>query len=353
MREYNSPRIKTLLLIIFLLLGIIVGTAPGSALQNSAPTYNEMLYPTYISGNTIYVDDDFNESTPGWGIDHFDKIQDGIDNANSDDTVFVFNGMYYENVVVNKKINLTGEDKNGTIIDGSNTGKVVSITTSNTYIDGFTIRNSGYYPKDSGIYIGSYDNTIVNNIFRDDAEGIYLWDSKFNTILENTIMDCDFGIYLFSSEYNSIKDNVITENKAGIYLEESSNNDIHGNIIEHNEDGIWIKLYNEFNSIVGNNIVYNSNRGVTLDRFSNTNYFHHNNFIENKIHASFTTSFLNIWDHNYWDNWVGIIIEGWQIFPKLILGRLIPPIPWLNFDFRPLSEPFPVQPSSTDTSYGF
>jgi len=344
MEQYNSLRIKILLLIIFLLLGIIVGTAPGSALQNSAPTYNEMLYPTYIS-DTIYVDDDFNESTPGWGIDHFDKIQDGIDNANSNDTVFVFNGMYYENVVVNKKINLIGEDKNGTIIDGSNTGKVVSITTSNVYIDGFTIRNSGYFSKDSGIYVGSYDNTISNNIFRDDTEGIYLWDSKFTTILENTIMDCDFGIYLFNSEYNSINDNVITENRVGIYLEEESfNNDIHGNIIEYNEDGIWLKLYCNQNTIVGNNIRYNSYRGVFLDRFSDTNYFHYNNFIENRIHATFTTSFLNRWDHNYWDNWVGIIIEGWEIFPKVILGRLIPPIPWLNFDLRPLAELFPVQP---------
>ena len=335
MIQYNTFRIKILLLILFLSLGMIIGTASGNALQHRVPTS--------ISENTIYVDDDYNSSTPGWGIDHFDNIQDGIDNANTGDTVFVFNGTYYENVVVNERIDLIGEDKNSCIVDGSNTGKVVSITSSNVYIDGFTIRNSGYFSKDSGIYVGSYDNTISNNIIIDNTEGIYLWDSKFTTILENTIIDCDFGIYLFNSERNNIKENIIEENKVGIHLdEESFNNDISVNTIEYNEDGIWLKLYCEQNTIAGNDIKYNSNRGVYLDRFSDTNYFHHNNFIENNIHATFTTSFLNRWDHNYWDNWVGIIIEGWEIFPKVILGRLIGPIPWLNFDWNPLLEPFLV-----------
>ena len=41
----------------------------------------------------VWVDDDFDASTPGWGVTHFDNIQDGI-NAVSGSTVNVAAGMY-------------------------------------------------------------------------------------------------------------------------------------------------------------------------------------------------------------------------------------------------------------------
>ncbi|MCJ7570581.1 MAG: hypothetical protein MUO82_01710, partial [Candidatus Thermoplasmatota archaeon] len=70
----------------------------------------------------VYVDDD---ADPSWyDASHVKTIQEGINNATAGDTVFVYNGTYYENVVVNKTISLVGEDKNGTIIDGSGGGDV-------------------------------------------------------------------------------------------------------------------------------------------------------------------------------------------------------------------------------------
>ena len=53
----------------------------------------------------------------------FHTIQEAINAANSEDTVHVRAGMYYENLVVDKnEIALLGENEDATIIDGSGTG---------------------------------------------------------------------------------------------------------------------------------------------------------------------------------------------------------------------------------------
>jgi len=62
------------------------------------------------SGTTFYVG--------GNGPGTYTKIQEAIDDASSGDTVFVYNGTYYEHLNINKTIDLIGEDKNTTIIDG-------------------------------------------------------------------------------------------------------------------------------------------------------------------------------------------------------------------------------------------
>jgi len=103
-------------------------------------------------------------------------------------TIFVEEGTYYEHVVVNKSVALIGEDRSNTIIDGSGTGNVITITANNVNLTGFTIRNGG----SAGIelYSSSNNNSISgNNIANNQYAGIYLYSSSNNRFFHNNFKD--------------------------------------------------------------------------------------------------------------------------------------------------------------------
>ena len=212
---------------------------------------------TPISGKTIYVDDD--------GGADYTRIQDAIDNATAGDTVYVFNGTYYENIVVNKTINLIGEDRspwNASVIDGGGSGDAVHVSVDRVNISGFTINNSGHV----GIEIRS----------------------NYNNISDNVISNNEMGISLNYSNYNHISDNLIqlSSNYCGISFHYSNNNILYENTIISNY------LY-----------------GVHVDSSSNNNVMYHNNF--NNTRNAYDTS-TNIWyndtlhEGNYWSDYFGI-----------------------------------------------
>jgi len=79
----------------------------------------------------------------GEGPNNYSKIQDAVDNASDGDTIFVYSGIYRENIVINKSVFLIGEDKNTTIIVGKEGLKtIINITANKVKIKGFTITNS-------------------------------------------------------------------------------------------------------------------------------------------------------------------------------------------------------------------
>ena len=227
-------------------------------------------------------------------------IQDLIDNASSGDTIYIPNGIYYEHLRINKSINLVGEDKNTTIIDGGGNGTIIYITSNDVTISGFTIQNGG-----DGIRICRYArNTIKDNIIKsNNGDGLSIEGSDFNRIFGNNI--------------NSNNGTGISVGRAhlgipGLYVG-SGLNVIEGNNISNNEDGIYLLS-------------------------SNLHRIIKNNFIDNCRDAYFVDSCLNLWSRNYWNKP--------RIFPKIIFGKIeIQPgqeehwIDWVNIDWHPAKEP--------------
>jgi len=52
----------------------------------------------------IWVDDNYDSSTPGWGVDHFDSIKDGVDTSVDGGLVYVHAGTYEEVFEINKPV---------------------------------------------------------------------------------------------------------------------------------------------------------------------------------------------------------------------------------------------------------
>jgi len=156
--------------------------------------------------NIIYVDDS--------GGSDFLNIQDAIDSANSSDTIYVYSGNYYENIIVNKSINLKGAGFGYTYIYGDSSDHTIKIFSDEVEISGFNIQNIS-------------DCIIRNNIISKSGNGIYLINSKENIIDNNLIEKNNIGIYLSNSDINYIKSNVIKNNNAnGILINSESNNNI-------------------------------------------------------------------------------------------------------------------------------
>jgi len=266
---------------------------------------NKPINPS-IRGNTLYVG--------GSGPGNYSKIQDAIGNASNGDTVFVYNDSspYHEwNIQINKSINLIGEDRYSTIIDGNKkTYDVIFITANWVNISGFTIQKSG--GLEAGISILPYikniaiiENEIISNSYE---AGIILGRYSTNcSIIDNNVsgnirvgIDIDFcscnntisgnkinsnGVYGIiidtGANNNSICDNTISENKKGIEIWGNSINNIitNNNILSNEESGIQSMGYIKFNNITNNNIINNYN-GILMD-FDRYNTISNNNILNN------------------------------------------------------------------------
>jgi parallel beta-helix repeat protein len=293
-----------------LAIGIIVLFIGAGVYPSSGIIVEEKSIIPTINGNTLYVGGD--------GPENYTKIQDAINDSVDGDTVFVYDDSspYYENLVINKTINLIGENRDTTIIDGIGYAiySVVFVSANEVTISGFTIQSSGNIVYD-GLRIISESNIISNNIITsiNRRAGIWIRTSSNNIITANTISNNKDGIQFVSTSYNTISDNTILNNGKGIVLSHSGQNNIKDNNITLNGDGMYLHK-------------------------SSSNIIKNNNFLENERDVYFEDSFLNRWKKNYWNNQ--------QRLPKLIIGKLLIfgqfGIPWFNIDWNPAQEPYDI-----------
>jgi len=274
---------------IFLFFIFINITTFCTGLTDEHYEQNSIFIPIeVITPGIVYVDDGFNETTPGWGYDHFDCIQEGINAVDINGSVYTYDGVYYEHVIVNKQLFLIGlqNNENLPIIDGSLSGSPLTIDANNAVIESVIVRNAGNEADwdNSGIIIANNrrNNTILNSYIHGICYvGIFFQHTTENTLIQNnSIQDTTKGIYVFKGDKVNLSNNIIMSTYHALTIEESKNCIINSNTITSSIFGIHAEMNGINNRIIGNNISNNERTGMTIWRAIEGQIIIENNNVE-------------------------------------------------------------------------
>lgn len=240
----------------------------------------------------------------GPGEDNYTSIQQAIDNASNGNIIYVYNRIYYENIVIDKSLIITGENKETTIIDSNGSGNVVTIISNGVVFNGFTVQNGQEIDWIEGgtAYLASGIEIISNN----------------TSIFNNKILNNTYGIKIEAGNNNMISSNNISKNGDGVKISGFNNSINNNTIAENNQDFTWawgrasnngIILNASLNARVFNNkISKNFGTGIYVSLLSSNNMIYHNDLIDNSQNAYDDSD--NQWDNggegNYWSDYIGI-----------------------------------------------
>ena len=235
---------------------------------------------------TVYVDDDFvdDPSNHKWNT-----IQKGIADSHYSDTILVYNGTYYESVVINKQLNLIGIDT--PIVNGGYNGNAITVTANNCNIDGFSFVNSNV-----GILLDNADSTILaNNTIFDNSYGIRLSYSAPSTLRNNEIRDNTYNFDVSGWSLEDYMHDIDTSNtvngKPIYYLVGESNR-----VFDSSIDAGYIGIVNSSNIIVKDLTLTNNYQGVLFAYTSNSrieNIEARNNYYGVDIQQSSSNTLIN------------------------------------------------------------
>ena len=271
--------------------------------------------------------------------DEYATISAAIGNASQGDTIYVKNGVYYENPTIDKAISVVGENSGQTTIIGTGgiargEQPVFNITASDVTISGFTIETKNYTNTTycaTGINIcgdnclitgnnivGTYQGIfcsvqsnlaiIQNTILSTQKEGIRICGGSNNTISDNTIALCGQSGIALDGFGDTITDNQLLSNYRGLGLGAPYSLIFGNNFSGNSESGLYMASSNS--TIAANNMT-NCKYGIYFTSYfaaPNNNTLYSNNIINNTQAAGTSSTFnIQIWDYNgqgnYWSDY--------------------------------------------------
>jgi len=301
----------------------------------------------------------------GSGLGNYTTIQDAINDAEDGYTIFVYDGIYYENLKISKSISIIGQssdgvvlksDENGIIIhaDGAEirnisiisngggknyagilcngTGSIIHGLSISGYGWGLYLENAAYAVIENNriaknieyaVYMVNSSNSLIrDNKISNNWYGVWSEYSPYLVITENNFSSNRwYALWLDSSGESTITDNVFIKNWYSIYLYSSGNNTISGNNIYGNEHGPQF-VDADNNTFYHNIVKKNEHYGISVGCRSSGNSFTDNDIIENAQNA--WDDYGSSWDGNYWSDYIGLKLKilGFIGVPYHVPGRL-------------------------------
>ncbi len=275
-------------------------TSSSAGMTNVSATLDNQTVSKALNITSVNILGVYNTRTQ----ESFPSIQTAIDDPDTlnGDTITIAEGIYTENVAINKKLIIRPVTGDNVTIKSKDDNSVFVLANggSGSTIQGFNIISS----IDSyGISLShSYNNNINNNIISGSNRGIYLYQSGNNSITDNNIKDGYYGIVLYNSTSNYLSKNVIKDQENGIYLFISNYNILNGNALNNNYYGNYF-YHSSNNNITGNNITGNWVGVYLYD--TNNNIITGNTITDNGAGITYHNSIgTSISGNNFTDNWL-------------------------------------------------
>jgi parallel beta-helix repeat protein len=249
------------------------------------------------TAQTIFVDDDqlYPDQADGSIYNPYKYIQDAVNVTLDGDEIKVMSGIYYENLIINKSITLTGENKDDTVVNGTKDYYCISIETKDVTINNFTItnpRNMGGVKRGiriiknsngakisdciftdncwDGVFVQNTEYVTIENCdFINNLDGISQWDANYSLIKNCKFINDQMNIYFQRSDKNTIlncsmKSSSTIQGNVGIYLIYSNFNEIYDCSITDIGEGINLYTDSSYNTIDNCEIINSTNRGMVI-----------------------------------------------------------------------------------------
>lgn len=204
--------------------------------------------PSLASAATLCV-----QKQGAWGCQK--TISGAVAAAAPGDVIYVFPGVYKEDVTITQSVSLVAVPgahtvidatglSNGIFIDGMAAAPMAGVT--NVVVSGFEVRNANF----EGILVANGSNITLtrNNVHHNNLslDTSALACPNIPAFETNEGEDCGEGIHLMGTDHSTVRDNDVDYNSGGILISDetgpSQNNVITGNSVHDNPYDCGITL---------------------------------------------------------------------------------------------------------------
>ena len=142
-----------------------------------------------------------------------ESIQAAIDRANAGDTICIGVGTYNEHIILKGGIRLQGEELARTIIDGGQSGTVITVTSA----DSITMNNITISNGDVGLLATNNSDIRLTNVIVVDNTTTGIECPGSTLTLENSVIDGNgTGIVYDNATYLTMRNTIISNNSVDI-----------------------------------------------------------------------------------------------------------------------------------------
>jgi len=272
MKPLNSTDIMRRELIPVLIIALLMLTLPFQFIPvaEGGPSRSAATYIVDPNGNGDYT-----------------SIQDAVDAAISGDIIRIWNGTYYNSIMIQKTLILIGNGTSASIMDGKGTldhQHLFHVSADNCKISGFQFNRSSPHHEFGGIGLYSQGNTVEENLFKNSNIGIYFQSSLYNMIRNNTFKWNIRGIRAeMGSNNNDFVGNLFVDNlNYGFYYERSGGSRIINNTFDRNRQSVMLGFYVHNLTFDGNVFTNNLNRSALILTYCLDSSVNNNTFTGNK-----------------------------------------------------------------------